>query len=95
MKSAIADALALKYEPVSIIMTNDKPANAVQFKEGKFSCVMFMLAAAVRGRTAVFDRKTFGSALDSETSIRTSPAARRPFVAFSPRATKTGSRVCR
>ena len=60
MKSVIAGALALKYEPVAIIATNDKPADAVQFKEGKFSCVMFMLAAAVRGRTAVFDRKTFG-----------------------------------
>lgn len=60
MKSVIAGALALKYEPVAILLTNEKPANAVQFKEGKFSCVMFMLAAAVRGRQAVFDRKTFG-----------------------------------
>ena len=60
MKSVITQALALKYEPVAILLTNDRPANAVQFKEGKFSCVMFMLAAAVRGRQAVFDRKTFG-----------------------------------
>jgi uncharacterized protein (DUF169 family) len=60
MKSVIAEALGLKYEPVAILLTNEKPANAVQFKEGKFSCVMFMLAAAVRGRQVVFDRKTFG-----------------------------------
>ncbi|UCG83789.1 MAG: DUF169 domain-containing protein [Dehalococcoidia bacterium] len=60
MKSVIAEAIGLKYEPVAILLTNQKPANAVQFKEGKFSCVMFMLAAAVRGRQAVFDRKTFG-----------------------------------
>lgn len=60
MKSVIAEALALKYEPVAILLTDDRPANAVQFKEGKFSCVMFMLAVAVRGRQAVFDRKTFG-----------------------------------
>jgi uncharacterized protein (DUF169 family) len=60
MKSVIAEALALKYEPVAILLTDDRPVNAVQFKEGKFSCVMFMLAVAVRGRQAVFDRKTFG-----------------------------------
>ena len=60
MKSRIAEALALKYEPVAILLTDGKPDNAIQFKEGKFGCVMAMLAAAVRGRQAVFDRKTFG-----------------------------------
>ncbi len=60
MESSIAKAMALKYEPVAIILTDEKPKQARQFKEGSFSCVMFMLAAAVRGQTAVFDRKTFG-----------------------------------
>jgi uncharacterized protein (DUF169 family) len=60
MKSVIAEALALKYEPAAVMLTNDKPAGAVQFKKGKFGCVMAMLAAAVRGRQAVFDRETFG-----------------------------------
>ncbi|MGB2854047.1 MAG: DUF169 domain-containing protein [Dehalococcoidia bacterium] len=60
MESSIAKAMALKHEPVAIILTNKKPKGARQFKEGSFSCVMYMLAAAVRGQTAVFDRKTFG-----------------------------------
>ena len=60
MKSRIAEVLALKHEPVAILLTDEKPGNAIQLKEGKFGCVMAMLAAAVRGRQAVFDRKTFG-----------------------------------
>ncbi len=60
MESTIAKALTLKYEPVAIMLTNERPEEARQFKEGKFGCVMSMLAAAVRGKQAVFDRKTFG-----------------------------------
>jgi len=60
MNSEIAEALGLRYIPVALIPTNDKPSNAIQFKEGKFGCVMSMLAAAARGRQTVFDRMTFG-----------------------------------
>jgi uncharacterized protein (DUF169 family) len=60
MQSSIAKYLALKYEPVAIQLTNEKPEKARQFKEGKFACVMFMLGAVARGGTAVFDRNTFG-----------------------------------
>jgi len=60
MESIMAKAIALKHEPVAIVLTDEKPKKARQFKKGKFSCVMFMLAVAVRGQTAVFDRKTFG-----------------------------------
>jgi uncharacterized protein (DUF169 family) len=58
MESEIANAIGLKYEPVAIILTDERPEGAIQFKEGKFGCVMSMLAATVQGKEAVFDRQT-------------------------------------
>lgn len=58
VKSVTAEAINLKYDPVAILLTDEKPDNAIQFKEGKFGCVMSLLAAAVRGRTAVGSRAT-------------------------------------
>lgn len=60
MESKIVKALKLKFEPVAILWSDKKPDNAVQFKEGRWGCVMWMLARAAKGKTAVFDRKTFG-----------------------------------
>jgi len=50
MESEIANAIGLKHEPVAIILTDERPKAAIQFKE--------MLAATVRGKEAVFDRQT-------------------------------------
>lgn len=60
MESRIAAALDLKYNPVAIIWTDEKPKNALQFKEGKWGCVMWMFASAAKGKRVVFDRNTFG-----------------------------------
>jgi uncharacterized protein (DUF169 family) len=60
MDSKIAESIGFRYGPVAIIFTDVKPEGARQFKEGKWGCVMFLLAASARGQTAVFDRKTFG-----------------------------------
>lgn len=61
MESKLTSALKLKLEPVAVILTDDKPAAGLHFKEGNmFGCVASMLVAASKGRTAYFDRKTFG-----------------------------------
>ena len=58
MKSIIAEALKLRYEPVAVVLTNSKPEGAVEFKKGKFGCVMSLLSAAARGRQAAASRET-------------------------------------
>jgi len=60
MESKIAKALELKYNPVAIVWSDERPAKAMGFKQGKWGCVMWMLAAAAKGRTAAFDRNTYG-----------------------------------
>ncbi|MFC2018222.1 DUF169 domain-containing protein [Chloroflexota bacterium] len=60
MESNIAEALALRHEPVGIILTDEKPKDSVQLNEGKFGCVMAMFVAAINGRQVVFDRNTYG-----------------------------------
>jgi uncharacterized protein (DUF169 family) len=60
MQSRLAEALALKHAPVAVLLSNDKPANATQFKQGRMGCVAAMLLTAAKGRVGVFDRKTFG-----------------------------------
>ncbi len=60
MKSKIAEAVRLKYEPVAIMLADEMPDNALQFKKGKWGCVMFMFANAARGKTAAFDSETYG-----------------------------------
>jgi uncharacterized protein (DUF169 family) len=60
MNSKIAEALKLQYDPVALVWTDKKPEGALQFKEKKWGCVMWMLANAAQGKTVVFDRETFG-----------------------------------
>ncbi len=62
MKSVTAQALHLKFEPVAILWSNRKPEGALQFKVGTWGCIMWQFAQAARGKTAVFDRQTFGCA---------------------------------
>jgi uncharacterized protein (DUF169 family) len=61
MESKISKAINLKNSPVAVILTNEKPESGMQFKEGTWGCVAsMMVASASKGKTAFFDRKTYG-----------------------------------
>jgi uncharacterized protein (DUF169 family) len=60
MNSKLVDALRLATSPVAVILTDTKPEGALQFKEGRWGCVGSTMLAVSRGRTAVFDRESFG-----------------------------------
>lgn len=61
MRYELIEKLKLKFEPVAICFTDERPESAIQFAEGKRGCVASMLfAASSKGKTAVFDEKTYG-----------------------------------
>lgn len=60
MESAIAKAIQLKYQPVALLWSDEKLADAMQFSEGKWGCVMWLIVHAAKGKIAVADHSTFG-----------------------------------
>lgn len=56
MYSSVADAIGLKYEPLVMLFAASKPEKARQFKEGKWGCVMFMVAAVSRSASIPWPR---------------------------------------
>ena len=60
MDSKVASAIRLELEPVAMIWSDEKPEKSMEFTPGKWGCVLFLLAAAAKGKTAVASRETFG-----------------------------------
>jgi uncharacterized protein (DUF169 family) len=60
MDSTIAKEMKLKFQPVALLRSDDRPGDVMQFSEGKWGCVMWLVASAAKGKTAACDRKTFG-----------------------------------
>ena len=95
MESRIAKAVGLKYTPVAVVLANDKPEKALQFKKGKWGCVMFMFANAARGRPRPSTRRPMaagaaGSGWGSVTPIFNFRGAWTASPTFSPPATASG-----
>ena len=60
MQSKISNAIRLRYPPVALIWSDNKPENATQFKKGIWGCIMWLVASAAKGKASVCDRETFG-----------------------------------
>jgi uncharacterized protein (DUF169 family) len=60
MESAIANAIRSPLQPVAVLFSDDRPEGAMQFTEGRWGCVMWLLASAAKGKTACADGRTFG-----------------------------------
>jgi uncharacterized protein (DUF169 family) len=61
MQSKIADSVGLQTHPVALVWADSAPEAALQFKPGRWGCVMSLFATvAAKGKTGVFDRQTYG-----------------------------------
>lgn len=61
MESRIAGAIGMKYQPIAILWSDEKPEGAMQFEKSRWGCVMGAFGAtAEKGRVAVFDRESYG-----------------------------------
>ena len=59
MESVIVKNLQPEFEPVAIVWSDTIPADAFQFKNGKFGCVLYLFAeASTRGKIAGGSRKS-------------------------------------
>lgn len=60
MESRIASAIGAAHGPVAVVLAEEKPEGALEFKPGRWGCVMFLFANAAKGKTAAFSAETYG-----------------------------------
>lgn len=60
MESRIGQAIRLKFEPVAVVFSDQKPPQAIEGRPGVRSCIIPMALSAARGKTSVFARNTTG-----------------------------------
>ena len=52
MESRIAQELKLRCPPVAVVLANEKPPGALEFTPGRWGCVISLMTAAAKGKTA-------------------------------------------
>lgn len=60
MNSKLQAALCLTHPPVAVYKTHQPPEGSLTMPEGSHGCVIALLAAAAKGRTAAFQENTIG-----------------------------------
>ncbi|WOF15433.1 hypothetical protein F1737_01435 [Methanoplanus sp. FWC-SCC4] len=61
MKCIINEKMKPEFSPVALLWSNEKPEDALEFRQGSHSCVMYPFArVAAEGKTAVFSAETTG-----------------------------------
>lgn len=60
MQSIVHEKINATFPPVALLWSDEKPADAMEFKPGKWGCVMWLAANAAKGRSSICGRDTFG-----------------------------------
>jgi hypothetical protein len=60
MDSQIASAIGLRHQPVALLWADAAPEGAKVFSEGRWGCVMWLVAAAALGKAGACGRTTYG-----------------------------------
>lgn len=58
MESKIASAIKMRVQPVGVYRTSFAPENAIKFKSGVWGCVVSLICAASKGKTAICSKDT-------------------------------------
>lgn len=96
MQSRIAEELKLRHSPVAVIFTDEKPERAVEFEPGARGCVIGLLTAAARGKTAVLGPETTPAAAEAASaSASSSRSARGSSTSWRPMSTVKGKPTSR